>query len=120
MTCFNDHGREFGQEPHPKVADRPLAFQIVEAPVEFCTLRLGERNRLGHRPKAVPQLLQQVEPLFGCQRSDVRPTLAHGRSITSRGACPQHWEPDCRFTPHLIIRRAVGQLRRVPDVQQLL
>jgi hypothetical protein len=55
----------------PGYADRSLAFQIVEAPVEFCTLRSGKRNRLGRRPNTVPQLLQQVEPLFGCQRCDI-------------------------------------------------
>src|SRR5712692_1169775 len=76
----------------PGYADWTLAFQIVQAPVEFCTLGSGERNRLGRSCKAVPQLLEQVEPLLRTQRCDVKATLAHARSITSRAVRPQYGE----------------------------
>src|SRR2546426_5413178 len=85
----------------PGYADWTLALQIVQAPVEFCTLGSGERNRLGRSREAVPQLLEQVEPLFGSQRCDVKVTLAHARSITSRVVRPQYAELELGSLPAL-------------------
>jgi len=42
----------------PGDADRAFGFDLVQASIEFCTLRIGERNALGLSREAVPQLLQ--------------------------------------------------------------
>lgn len=85
-----EHDDDLLQGPLPRIrpstssegyANRPLAFQIAEAPVEFRTLRFGERKLLGRRPETAPELLQEVESIFGCQRCDLQPTRAQERRI---------------------------------------
>src|SRR5258708_6182364 len=67
----------------PGDANRALSFQIVQAPVELLALSFGERDCLGRGSQAVPELLEQTEPLLWRQCCDVEFRLAHAKSITS-------------------------------------
>jgi len=62
------------QDLVPGDADRTRGFELVQASIEFCALGIGELNRLGLSREAVPQLLQQTEPLLRRQRRDVELT----------------------------------------------
>ena len=51
----------------PWNAGRALAIKLIQPTVEFVSLRLRQRYRTWARGKAVPQLLQKLEPLFGAK-----------------------------------------------------
>ena len=76
----------------PGDADRSLSIKIIQAPVELFALGFRERDCLRRSCQAVPQLLQQAEPLLCCQCRDVEFWLAHAESITSPLARSQKGE----------------------------
>jgi hypothetical protein len=51
----------------PWNANRALPFTLIQPTVKFFSLWLCQRYRTWARGKAVPQLLQELEPLFGAK-----------------------------------------------------
>ena len=51
----------------PWNANRALPIKLIQPTVKFFSLRLRQRYRIGARGKAVPQLLQELESLFGAK-----------------------------------------------------
>lgn len=51
----------------PRNANRVLPIKLIQSTVKFFPLRLRQRYGTWARRKAVPQLLQEFEPLFGAK-----------------------------------------------------
>lgn len=51
----------------PRNANRALPIKLIEPTVKFFSLRLRQRHCSRAQGKAVPQLFQQLEPLFGAK-----------------------------------------------------
>jgi hypothetical protein len=51
------------QDLVPRNPDWALGIEIIEATIEFGALRRRQRNPLGLRGKAVPQFLEEAQPL---------------------------------------------------------
>lgn len=51
----------------PWNANRALSIKVIQPTVKFFSLRLRQRYRTWVQGKAVPQLLKELEPLFGAK-----------------------------------------------------
>jgi hypothetical protein len=51
----------------PRNANRTLPIKLIQPTVKFFSLRRRQRYGTWARGKAVPQLLQELEPLFGAK-----------------------------------------------------
>jgi len=51
----------------PWDANRAVSIKLIQPAIKFFSLWLRQRYRIWARRKAVPQLLEQLEPLFGAK-----------------------------------------------------
>jgi hypothetical protein len=81
-------------------------IELVDPTLEFIALGIGDRNRLRSRGKAVPQLLEQPQPVFRTQLGDVDRTDAENYTPLDANASIRI----CAFQPSsLTVRYAICQ-----------